>query len=286
MKPQLRIVTDTSLPSVAAGAWRDSALEVVPQIIWSGGHALREGEDISHVEGRALLEAPGGRLDAPSVNDFASVFTDGRTGVARILAIMPSRELSSSWANARIAAQQVSGAITVDVVDSTALDAGMDLLVSQALQLAQSGLPADAIVSRIRDMVDRVYTTYYVTRLDARQSGRILAPSHLILSQSIGLAPIVAVDSGRLVVTEKVRNPLQAYERMADFFTEFEDIRDIAVTYGDSQAHEYAVRLIERFQVERPGQHFPLVAMGSLLAHLLGSGVVGVSVLEDIELVG
>ncbi|MEO1645783.1 MAG: DegV family protein, partial [Chloroflexota bacterium] len=145
---------------------------------------------------------------------------------------------------------------------------------------SSKSMPSRA-VQKVRDAVDRVYSAYYVETLPYLQANNIMSESRTILSAMLKIRPIISIEEGKPVITEKARSKSQAIDRLTEFLVEFEDIDDAMIVQNRAHITEQARQLQDKLAMEFPGRHFPYTMYGLALAVLLGGDATGVMVLES-----
>lgn len=254
---------------------------IAPNRIAMNGTSFREGIDLTLDEG--LRQIAGQRLapalTAPSPEDFLAIYTRLAQQSSGIISLHASREISRSWANARIAAAQFTQ-IPIAVIDSRSLSAAQTMLARMALRLASSGLPFEEVAVQVRSAVERTYSIYFVDNADYLLQNRIIEPAHAVISTMIGVKPLLACENGQLVAIEKVKSRSQAVERIAEFAIEFTDIADAIIVHGRHGQGDASRMLHDRLLQEFPGRSFPVASYSPSLAALIGLDATGLVVIE------
>lgn len=281
--PNIHIVTDSGAHFTNPHFIQQQPVTIVPNKISISGKTYSEGVDLDTETGLRLIAhqpyAP--VVYSPTKTDFIEVYNRlARTNDA-IISIHPSREIYSSWENARAAARQLAGHCQIEVIDSQNLSAGQAMLIRLALRLIEQQQTVDDIVRLVRGAVDRLYSMYYVESIGYLLQNKILSPSHTVLGTMLGIKPLLAIENGHLQPVEKVRTRTQAVERLVEFVVEFTEIDDVVILQNKSYMSEQTRMLQDRLAVEFPGRHFPYALYGPSLAALVGTAATGVVVLES-----
>ncbi|PJF23067.1 MAG: hypothetical protein CUN56_02820 [Phototrophicales bacterium] len=275
----IHIVTDSSACFVnPADATR---VTIVPHVLELGGQTYREGIDISAEDAHQIMgkQTTAPRLFPPSVKDYVAVYSKLAQHYDAIISIHTSREILTSWQNARAAAQQV-GHSKILVFDSQTICASQGMLISAALQQADDGVDPDEIIWRLRGITERIYAMYYVESVGYLHQNRIMSPAHAILGNLLGIKPFLAVEEGRLRLVEKVRSRIQAIERLVEFVIEFTEIEQAVILQPRHTITEQTRLLQERLAVEFPGMTFDYGVYHASLGALIGADATGVVILE------
>ena len=223
---RLHIVTDSGARFANQRLLQQYPVSVVPYQLDIGGTYYKEDIDLSAEDAMHLIKAQNKAptIIAPSEEDYAKLYASLSRVCDGIISIHTSREVNDSWSNARRAAQRISGACPIIAIDSKSICAGQGMLVKLAGQAALDGLSFDDAVKKVRDAVDRIFSTFYVDTLDYLHVNEIMSESRSILGAMLKIKPIISMEEGHAIVTEKVRTRSQAIDRMIEFLTEFDDL--------------------------------------------------------------
>jgi fatty acid kinase fatty acid binding subunit len=276
----IHIVTDS-----CAHGQLPANVTVVPNTITVQGKSYREGVDLSPEDGLRLLshQAYAPLIHVPTQADYLAIYDRLANEYDAIISIHASREILSSWQNARAAAQQVMGRCNIELIDSRTISVGQGMLVRLAARSLAEGEPLDEVVRILRGAVDRIYSVYYVESTDFLMQNRIMSPSHSILGMMLNLKPVLTVEEGKLVPMEKVRTRVQAIERLVEFAVEFTTVDDALIVQHRPGVTDQTRMLNDRLAAEFPDRHFPSTLYGASLAALIGAEATGLVILESEE---
>lgn len=280
--PRIHIVTDSFAHFPDARILKQYPITIVPNKLTIGGKTYIEGVDLSPEEALKLIAnqpyAP--TITPPSAADYIRVYSQLIRESDGIVSIHASREVSTSWANARRAAQQFAGHGTLAVIDSQTLCIGQGMLVRIAARTGQKIHDFETLVRAVRGAVERIYSMYYVESVDYLLQNKLITPSHGVLGAMLGIKPFLTIENGHLIAVEKVRTRLQAIERMVEFVVEFEEIADAVILQHKLGAVEQTRILQDRLAVEFPSRTFPYTIYGASLAALIGADASGIVIVE------
>ncbi len=276
----VQIVTDSS-----AHGQLPTNVTVVPNTIAVQGRTYREGVDLSSEDALRLFShqpyAP--LIHVPSQADYLEVYDRLARECDAIISIHASREILTSWQNARAAAQGVMGRVQIEVIDSRTISAGQGMLVRLLARSLAQGASVDEAVRVLRGAIERIYSIYYVESTDFLMQNRIMTPSHSILGMMLNLKPVLTVEEGRLVPMEKVRTRIQAIERLVEFAVEFTAFDDAMIVQHRPGLTDGTRMLNDRLAAEFPSRRFPSTLYGASLAALIGTEATGLVILESEE---
>lgn len=281
--PKIHIVTDSCAHFANPHFVQQNPVTVVPNKIEIGGKVYREGVDLSAEEALTLISrqqtAP--KVTAPTVAEYAEVYTRLGHHYDAIISIHASREIYPSWNNARIAAQPLMGHSEIIVIDSQMLCVAQGMLVRAAVRTLQQEDKLEDIVRQVRGAIDRIYVMYCVESVDFLLQNNIMTPSHSILGAMLGIKPFLTIEGGHLIPVEKVKTRAQVIERLVEFAVEFTDIEETVILQHKASISEQARALQDRLTQEFPRRLFPFSLYGASMAALIGADATGVVILES-----
>jgi DegV family protein with EDD domain len=283
MRPRYHFVTDSSARFSRSLDLRQQPLTVLPNTVHLRNRVVREDVDMSGDELMRLIsqEATPPRVVPPSRADYAAVFVRLASSSEGIISLHPSREINASWQNARDAAGQLSGTCPISVIDTRTLCAAQGMLVRLGLRAAEQPLPYPDLVNTIRGAVERVYSLYCVETLEYLRQNGIMGESRALLGAILGIKPLVSVEEGRLVVTEKVRTRAQVTDQLVEFLKEFDALEDVLIVQAQAGMSDQTRSVQDRLSMEFVGRHFAHTITCAALASLLGTDLTGVVILES-----
>lgn len=273
------IITDSGayLPGIS-----DPRLTVIPYTIEIDGTSYCEGSEITRDNYLSLFKKAQSvpQLIAPHVQDFELAYRQGLKKADGLVVIVTSRQISDSWQNATIAAHHV-GHKNILILDSQSISAGQGILVKLALTITLENHDPDEIIRLLRGAREHIFTIYYVETMDYLQYNRIMSLSHTFLGTMLGLKPLLTIEEGQIVPIEKVKNRVQAIERLVDFIMEFTDIEELIILQSQPVITDLILQLNERLIQEFPHQQFTFLRYNPSLAVLLGLDVISVCIHEN-----
>ena len=280
--PRIHIVTDSGARFSNPRLVRHFPVTILPNVIEIAGKRYLEGIDIDTEQAFRLIseQAHPPIVEPPSENDYAALYARLSHFCDAVISIHPSRELSDSWRNGRLAAQQVSGDCEIVVVDSQSLCAGQGMLIRVAARAANEHETTEDVIQAVRQAVNRVYSVYCVEDVDFLRANGIMTPSHALLSTHLGIKPFVILEDGKIIIIEKVRMRAEVIERLVEFLIEFTELEDAVVLQNQKHITEETRIMQDRLALEFPGQHFPFTMYSATMASFLGPEATGVAVLE------
>jgi DegV family protein with EDD domain len=252
---------------------------LVPTQLIVDDRVYRDRLELTSAEFFARLRAG---LDATTSQPTPQAFTDGYADAARsadhVIAIVVSRALSGTCANAEAAARRFNGG-RVTVVNSRSASLGEGMLVLRGIELAAAAWAPETIareLERVRDQSGGFFTVDNFDRLV--RSGRV-GRGRAWLGTKLNLKPVMSVTrEGRIGPAARVRGSAAARRRILELLDRAlaggpREVR-LGVVHGDIPEFAEALRaeLVARY---RPKQCLVAPITPVIAAHA-GVGAWGV----------
>ena len=213
-KRSLAFITDTACDLPDSVVF-EHGIGLVPTQLILGDHVYRDRLEMTAAEFFARLR---GGEDAstsqPTPQAFAAAFSDALRGADRVLAIVLSKALSGTFANAERAAKQVA-AEAIILVNSRGASLTQGLLVVRGVELAAPGWDAPALareLDRVREQSGGFFTVDNLERLI--RSGRV-GRLRGWLGTKLNVKPIMALTKeGRAEPVDRARGRVAARARI------------------------------------------------------------------------
>ena len=133
---------------------------------------------------------------------------------------------------------------------------------------------------QMRGLIRRIYVVLVTETLDYLEHSGLISPSQAILGTMLGIKPFLAIEEGKIIPMEKVRNRDRAIDKLAEFASEFSYIERIAILQSTPYPTEKTKILRERLELIAPDHEFPILLYGPLLASHIGPDGMGLVVYE------
>jgi DegV family protein with EDD domain len=212
----IHIITDTTsgLPQEIAEQYH---IPVIPQIINFGNQSFYEGVDIDNAKFMQMLiaskELP--KTAAPPPELFVKQFDQLVPLGGTILCLHPSAEVSGTVRSALTAAQEFPGA-DIRVIDTRTVGSPLATLVELAASWASTGVAADVIENKIKQMIPRCRLYFLVDTLEYLAKGGRIGGASALLGSVLKIKPILALTDGRVDQFEKERTQKRAINRLGE----------------------------------------------------------------------
>ncbi len=179
-------------------------LKILPLTVSLGDKHYRDGVDINpdmiyeHYEKTGELP----KTAAVNVNEFDDFFKEQTAAGNSVVLFTISSDMSSTFNNARLAAQNYKN---VHVVDTRNLSTGGGLLVMAAHDMASVGMDAAQIAETCREMTSRVDASFVVDDLEFLYKGGRCSALAALGANLLQLKPCIGVSGGKMGVGKKYR---------------------------------------------------------------------------------
>lgn len=179
---------------------------IVPLYVTFTDQIYKDGVDLTVPELYGKVAASGKlpKTAAPSPADFIQSFAPFLQEGRQILYISLSSELSSTYQNALLAAQEFAeGAVTV--FDSLNLSSGIGLQVMKAVHAADQGKDIIEIVELLTAIRPQVETEFIIDSLDYLYKGGRCSGMQNIVGSLLKIRPVIKVIDGKMTPAYKIR---------------------------------------------------------------------------------
>ena len=266
------VVTDSSarLPDDAVAEW---GIRVVPLHVLVGGDDLRDGVDEVPADLYQRHVTTAGASPTELAAMYRAALSD--SGGDGVVAVHISTELSSTIGAAEHAAREFDGAVRV--VDSKSAGMGTGFVALAAARAARHGVDLNAVAAQAESTVPKVHAFLVVQRLEnLRRSGRISATAFR-LGTALALKPLLRIDSGKLVLAQRIRTTSKAIGAMVEQVLEVVGERRAALAVHHVDNPAAAAEVAATLAGALPGCGPAIVTdLGPVLGVHLGPGAVGV----------
>ncbi len=275
------IVTD-SAATIEPAIAKQLDITIVPLTIRIGHEDYQDGTDLDHEELllRMLHDRVRPSIVSPTAEQFQRVYSRLARRTDQIISLHSAASLCPAYREAQIAAREFLGRCDIVVINSETLSLGLGILVQEAAQLANQSVPLADILRQIRGTIQRIYIVLITDTLDYLEYNHFISPAQAILGTMLGIKPFLAIEEGKIIPMEKVRNRERAIDKLAEFANEFSTIERIVTLQSTPYPTEETKMLHERLRLIMPGREYPILLYGPLLASHIGPDGMGLMVYE------
>lgn len=278
----VRIVTDSTARFLSS-AVQELGITVVPLHIKIGDREYLDGIDLNEQEFFQILRKRGKKPSVlpPTVEDFARVYEELHRTTGEIISIHLPEEFSGAVRNARQAADMLLGQCKIEVIDSETISLGLGILVEAAARATADGRSIDQVVRFVRGLIPQIYVVFFSENLNYLEHASGIGQAQAFLGTMLGVKPLFTLEAGEIVPIEKVRTREHAIEKLIEFVTEFDGIKQIAIIKNAPNLTQETAYITEQLQVAFPGLEAAVMAYGPVLASYIGPEALGLVVYED-----
>jgi DegV family protein with EDD domain len=274
----VKIIADTTSSISPIEASR-LGLAYLPQIIIFGSESYRDDCEIDTPvflqKLKASNEMP--KTAAPPPALYNPIYQECLEKGEAMVVICPSSELSGTFRSATVAAQDYPEA-DIRIIDTRTIGSGLGTLVYLASRLAQDGLNASTIETRIREMAGRERVYFLVDTLEYLRRGGRIGGAQALLGSLLQVKPILMLKNGRAEAAESQRTKKRALLRLQEIVASqypTDGKGYLTVMHGDarSEADQLAAALQARFGCSE----IPVYEVPPAIVVHAGPGVLAVS---------
>ncbi|MCH5139153.1 DegV family protein [Clostridiaceae bacterium UIB06] len=214
---KIKIITD-STADLPLHVVEKYDIEVMPLLITFGEETYRDGVDIDL---SILLQKMNGTSEFPGtaqVNPqrFLECYKRYLEEGYKIVSIHISSKMSGTYQSACVAKEMLE-TDDIIVIDSLNVTSGLGLLTIKAAKLKDEGLEINEIHEEVLKLIPHVKSSLVFNSLDNLVKGGRLSKTAGIIGNILGIKPILSVENGELVVTDKVRGNKKAIRTILDY---------------------------------------------------------------------
>lgn len=208
-------------------------IKVIPYQINLADLSFKDGE-YSTEEMFALVDKYNTLPKTTALNpvEYKEFFENLKKDYDAVVHICLSSGITSSCGNAIAAAGELKD---VFVVDSLALSTGIGLQAIYARELANAGVSAAEIASKLNARRDKVQTSFVLERLDYMHKGGRCSSIALLGANLLKIRPRIVLKNGKMISDKKYRGNMHMVvaKYAEELFREFDspDLSRVFITY-------------------------------------------------------
>ncbi|MNJ44458.1 DegV family protein [Paenibacillus bouchesdurhonensis] len=274
----IKIFADSTCDLPAA--WiKDYGIGIVPLYVTFEDEMFKDGVDLTTPQLYSKV-AKSGRLPktaAPSPADFIQAFTPAIEQGQQILYISLSSELSSTYQNALIAAEEFEeGQVTV--FDSLNLSTGIGLLVMKAVRAASEGQSTAEIVALLEKTRPEVETEFVIDSLDYLYKGGRCSGMQNLVGSLLKIRPVIKVIDGKMTPVSKIRGSREKVleQLLNNALAKIDDMDNDIIFITHSLADEDAVHLQRILQSKTRAREVAISDAGCVISSHCGAKTIGI----------
>ena len=187
-------------------------IRIIPLTILLGEDSYLDGVDFTTADIYTRYRRDGTlpKTSAPGIQQFTDFFTPILEAGCEIVHLDISSELSGSFNNACIAAEELEGVYTVD---SRSLSTGVALLAIEGAECRDRGMSAAEIAAHLNALKEKVDTSFVLDTLEFMWKGGRCSGVTALGANLLRLKPGLEMHGGKLGVYKKYRGNIQSVYR-------------------------------------------------------------------------
>ncbi len=198
------IIASDSTSDLGSELIEKYGVKILPLGVTLGETTYTDGVDIDPDMIYANYEKTGQlpKTSAVNIADFEDFFEEYTKEGYSVVLFTISSEMSSTFSNARLAAEDYDN---VYVVDSRNLSTGGGLLVATAAEMAQKGMTAKEIAEECTRLAANVDASFVIDSLEFLHKGGRCSALTAFGANLLQLKPCIVVKDGKMGVSKKYR---------------------------------------------------------------------------------
>lgn len=208
---------------------------------------------------------------APSANAFKQAFLTLAHNHNEIIVILSSSQISKSiYQNAIAAAESLKGKLSIQIIDSQTIGPGLGKIVSGAAFAISDNMTASEVYRYTQQLLAHIYTIFCTKELKRLSQIGVFDSEHALLGEMLGITPIMILENGLIVSTQKARNSRHLVEIFLEYLEEFYLLKKIYIFQTTPVFSSEFNQLRDRISVQ-----FPETPITSLLHHPIIENQIG-----------
>lgn len=266
----IRILTD-SAGDLRPQEIEDLQIVELPIVILVDDQEFYENETIQKSEVYKRLEE-GKRVTTAQItlHRFLEQFKAFAEAGESCIYVALSSKLSGTYQAACLAKEQIMERypnFDLTIFDSRSVCYGQGLMAKRAAELANQGAAKETILNSLEFYREKMRIHFTVGTLEYLYKGGRLSKTSAVLGGILGIAPILGIENGEVVVIGKQRGIKKAWRKMIDLIASETQGEPSVLVVGNSGAQDEADRFLaflgKRIQGDTPEVILPGAAIGA-----------------------
>ena len=279
---RVAVITD-STSYLPTGWATPDGIRVVPVQVIVAGRAFDETDgDQAQKVADALKDWQPVTTSRPTPARFLQSYVEAvADGATEIVVATLSRELSSTYESALMAAQECS--VPVTVIDSRTIGMALGFAAIAGAQAAKAGASGPDVAEAMARRAAATSTFFMVDTLEYLRRGGRIGAARAVMGQALQVKPILTMVDGSVVSLEQVRTAAKAIARLEELAVAAVNAAmargvDVDIAVQHLVAEERAQALAKRLRTTSPGVAVVECPVGGVVGAHVGPGLVSVVV--------
>lgn len=222
------------------------------------------------------------QISLPSEEIIREVFVSLCDQYDEIIILIVSKHVNPLYFMVEEAINKHAQSAHFHLIDSQTLSIGLGLLVQIAASSAYRGFSMEEIKKNIRSVVPKIYSLYCVKNLSYLYFSGLLDPAQAVIGELLGMSPCLLMENGRFIPTHKAKSLRHITELFLEFTSEFENLRNIALLYGDGYKTQDFQPFRSRINHQFSTASFSESKINRVVSTLLGPQTTGLVLMENV----
>lgn len=168
------------------------------------------------------------------------------------------------------------------LIDSQSIAIGLGMIVQMAASSASRNYSIEDIKKNVRNIIPKIYAVFCVKNLHYLYLSGLLDPAQAIIGELLEIFPCLLLENGLLVPTHKAKNLRHCIDFFLEFSSEFENVKNIALVYGDGVDSQDFQTLRSRINHQFSSASFSEHKINLATSFILGPQAIGMIIMENI----
>lgn len=272
---RVALVTDTACDLPQELLEKHDIRLVSLRVVTSQGE-YRDRTEINSDQVYEIMKAELPKTSLPLPEDVSALYRQLRDeGADRILHICMSGSLSGTFNMVSILADETDD-LHVDVVDAQTLSCGTGLLVLEAAECLEKGMPVEDVIERLKTLRKHQLGAFVIRTLEFLRKGGRIGLVEGVVGSLLQIKPVIYVnDDGVYATLVKARGFAKALSAMQEEFFKRYQGRKVRVAIVHGAAYEDAKALLETFRQKLDVVSDLIAPVSPALAIHTGPGLLG-----------
>jgi len=277
MSPSIALISD-STADFPAGRAGQLGLHFAPIHVYVDeadhldGVTIDNAKLVQHLwDNREVKTAP------PYPGEYATHFDRLLAGHDHVISFHVSSKLSGCFNSAKSAVNFIRGDVSgrITLIDTRNLSIGQALLVEQATELLQAGLPAAELPAALEPYMAKSHLFFTVEKLTCLRRGGRIGALAAFMGSMLNIKPVIVLSDGAMSPVDKIRGKQATLDRMAAMAAELQQTYGrvrLSVAHVDSLEDATYLRRQLTDKLGLAETSIPLVGIGATIAAHAGPG--------------
>ncbi|MBN1537023.1 MAG: DegV family EDD domain-containing protein [Anaerolineales bacterium] len=281
MKSRIGILTDRSIQFNTNKFLGSQLVNFLPLIITEG---IPEALSKPHIiEDKSIMPGKRYQMILPSEESIQKILDTLSDQYDDVFILVLSQHINPLYSLLKETITKIPHSANFHLVDSQSISIGLGLLVQIVASSAHRGFSVEDIKTNLRCIIPRIYSLFCINNLSFLYFSGLLDPAQAVIGEMLGLSPCLLMENGKFIPTHKAKNFRHIIELFLEFTSEFENLRNIALLYGDGYTSQdfqtFRTRINHQFTTTSYCEH----AINPVVSCILGPQTTGIIIMENPE---